>query len=155
MVGVGGSAQSPNGLASMARALRTDTRLMSHILVVDDDTAIRHMVAQLLAGESYSVAEAENGAKALDKVQAERPDGIVLDLMMPVMDGPTFLDACRQLPGCGDIPVVVMSATQEILDVARQPHVKACIAKPFDIDALLAVVERFVPRNSTSPRASA
>ncbi|MFI5265879.1 MAG: response regulator [Chloroflexota bacterium] len=119
---------------------------MSRILVVDDDSAIRHMVVQLLVGESYSVAEAENGARALDQVRTERPDGIVLDLIMPVMDGPAFLDACRQMPDCDGIPVVVMSATQDILDVARQPHVKACIAKPFEIDALLAVVKRFVPR---------
>jgi len=123
---------------------------MSRILVVDDDSAIRHMVAQLLAAESYEVAEAENGARALDQVRAERPDGIVLDLMMPVMDGPTFLDDCRQMPGCADIPVVVMSATQNILDVASQAHVKACIAKPFDVEALVAVVERFVPPSNAS-----
>ncbi|HVA25049.1 MAG TPA: response regulator [Chloroflexota bacterium] len=118
---------------------------MSRILVVDDDNAIRHMVVQLLASEHYDVTEAENGARALERVRAERPDGIVLDLMMPVMDGPAFLEACRLEPGCEDIPVVVISATHDILDVASQPHVKACIAKPFDLDALVAVVTRFVP----------
>ena len=62
------------------------------ILVVEDDASIRGLVSDLLRDDGYQVSEACNGAEALDAVREQRPDLIVLDLMMPVMDGWTFVE---------------------------------------------------------------
>ena len=102
------------------------------VLVVDDDPDI-------LGTESYRVARARNGLEALERVDAERPDVILLDLMMPVMDGVTFAVALRQRPGVADVPILVISADGNPQRAAAV-NARAYLAKPFDIDALLAQV---------------
>jgi len=113
------------------------------ILVVDDEDAIREVVAETLELEGYRVERAGDGRQALAKLRATRPDAIVLDLMMPGMDGWTFLQHFRgEAPGA-TTPVLVMSAYRRLAETARELHVP-CVAKPFDLDAFLAVVERLL-----------
>ena len=121
---------------------------MPEILVVEDDDAIRGLVSDVLRDDGYRVGEASNGAEALDYVHRHRPDLIVLDLMMPVMDGWTFVGECRRKPGCRDVPIVVTSASYDLSRTAerlRSFGVRTCLAKPFDVDGLLALVERYAP----------
>jgi CheY-like chemotaxis protein len=80
------------------------------VLVVEDDDGIRHAVAEGLELEGYEVLTATNGAEALERVRAGRPDAVVLDLMLPVMDGWAFLDACQREELCNGTPVLVVSA---------------------------------------------
>ena len=80
------------------------------ILVVDDTPDARHRLRVALERDGWTVTEAENGRDALDKVAVARPKAVLLDLEMPVMDGFAFLHAFRDLPGCTDIPVVVITA---------------------------------------------
>ena len=80
------------------------------VLVVDDDADMRHRLRTVLERNGWSVREAENGCEALDRVRHGVPRLILLDLTMPVMDGFSFLDRLRLLPGCADVPVVVLSA---------------------------------------------
>src|SRR5258708_34601943 len=82
---------------------------MSYVLVVDDDPAIRGLVADALRGEGYVVDLAAHGREALDAMRASRPVTIILDLMMPVMDGFSFLEACQKEQLCADVPTVVIS----------------------------------------------
>src|ERR687886_189849 len=114
------------------------------VLVVDDDDAIRLTVADALQDEGYQVATATNGQEALAQVETTQPDAIVLDLMMPIMDGWGFLEACRQRELCQGIPVLVMSAYRRLAEAAPQLNVRACIAKPFELDVLLGAVERLL-----------
>src|SRR5258708_32179963 len=86
---------------------------MSYVLVVDDDPAIRGLVADALRGEGYSVDLAAHGREALDAMRARCPATVVLDLMMPVMDGFSFMEACHQEQFCDDVPIVVISAPQQ------------------------------------------
>jgi two-component system, chemotaxis family, chemotaxis protein CheY len=121
---------------------------MPNILVVEDDDAIRGLVTELLRDDGYYVQEATNGAEALDQVEAGRPDLIVLDLMMPIMDGWAFVQECRQREWCGEVPIVVTSASHDLprtADQLRAFGVRTCLAKPFDVEGLLALVERYVP----------
>src|ERR1700694_5231938 len=105
----------------------------SYVLVVDDDPAIRGLVADALRGEGYTVDLAAHGREALDAMRANRPMTIVLDLMMPVMDGFSFMDAVHKEHLCTDVPIVVISAVQDALKRLEDIPVNACIAKPFDL----------------------
>jgi CheY-like chemotaxis protein len=121
---------------------------MPQILVVEDDEAIRGLVTEVLRDDGYDVSEAANGAEALALVVGHRPDLIVLDLMMPVMDGWAFVEACRNSSCCREVPIVVTSASHDLPRTAerlRSYGVRTCLAKPFDVDGLLALVERYTP----------
>jgi CheY-like chemotaxis protein len=121
---------------------------MTRILVVEDDDAIRGLLSEVLRDDGYQVREATNGVEALATVRESPPDLIVLDLMMPVMNGWTFLEECRRSDSCADIPVVVTSASHDLprtADKLRTMGVRTCLTKPFDVDGLLALVELYAP----------
>jgi CheY-like chemotaxis protein len=123
------------------------------VLVVEDEEVIRTAVAEALDDEGFAVQTAANGAVALDLVRSQPPDAIILDLMMPVMDGWQFLAACRADQLCEGVPIVVTSAHAKLAEVAPSLHVQACLAKPFDLDVLLGAVQRLVnrPHNGRGP----
>ena len=114
------------------------------VLVVDDEEPIRSTLTEALELEGYAVQAASNGAEAVELVRHFRPSAIVLDLMMPVMNGWEFLERCRRDARCNRTPVLVMSAYSKLPQEAATLGVKACIAKPFDLDVLLGAVDRIV-----------
>jgi two-component system, chemotaxis family, chemotaxis protein CheY len=109
------------------------------VLVVDDDPDILDAICDILEGEGYRVARARHGVEALDRVSQELPSVILLDLMMPVMDGLAFANALRQRPLPRRVPIVVISADGNPQRAAAL-GAQAYLAKPFDIDALLSHV---------------
>jgi CheY-like chemotaxis protein len=126
---------------------------MPQILVVEDDDAIRGLVSDLLRDDGYEVRQAANGLEALEQVRQVRPDLIVLDLMMPIMDGWEFVEECRRKPCCQEVPIVVTSASHDLPRTAEKLKslgVRTCLAKPFDLDGLLALVERYAPSAPTA-----
>jgi two-component system, chemotaxis family, chemotaxis protein CheY len=121
---------------------------MPQILVVEDDDSIRWLVSEVLRDDGYEVSEASNGLEALQSVGQRRPDLIVLDLMMPVMDGWTFVEECRRVRACDEVPIVVTSASHDLPRIAEELSslgVRTCLAKPFDVAGLLALVGRYAP----------
>ena len=114
------------------------------VLVVDDDDAIRMGVAWALEYAGYDVLEAEHGQAALDQIAVNRPDLILLDLRMPGMDGVEFVRRYRELPG-PHAPIVLITAAHEVQDRIQQVQAQDYLAKPFGVDALLAVVRRYLP----------
>ena len=123
------------------------------VLVVDDDPDILDAICDILDAEGYRVSRARHGQEALEQVDHELPDVILLDLMMPVMDGVAFSHALRKRPAGGDVPIVVISADG---NPQRATAVGAVgyLAKPFDIDALLAQVAG-ITRDRGEPRPGA
>ena len=115
----------------------------ARILVVDDDRLLRQMVRDFLEVADFAVAEAVDGPDGLAQATASRPDLILLDLMMPGMDGYTV---CRQLkanPATRDLPVIFLTASPD-LSLNRQAYAAgavACLTKPFRREALVAVVQ--------------
>jgi two-component system chemotaxis response regulator CheY len=109
------------------------------VLVVDDDASIRELLLTALEDDGYEVVPAVNGQDALAVCERWRPDVIVLDLMMPVMDGWTFAKRLRERD---DIPIVVLSAATDLARHAKTIGAAAVVAKPFDLDQLLPKVAR-------------
>jgi two-component system chemotaxis response regulator CheY len=109
------------------------------ILVIDDDEGIRTALAEILELSGYAVAVAADGQEGVELLEyGLEPRAIVLDLMMPRMDGWTFLDRLRHHPRYGDVPVVVTSAVV----AERPPGADACLQKPFDVSQLDRAVAR-------------
>lgn len=99
-----------NLLLALSRKYCNDAEAGQSLLVVEDDTDTRELIGRLLAGEGWIVTEAENGKVALEQLDQCRPALIVLDLMMPEMDGFTFLRELRQSPKWNTTPVVIVTA---------------------------------------------
>jgi two-component system response regulator RpaA len=114
----------------------------ARILVVDDDQLLRQMVRDLLEVADFAVGEAVDGADGLAQVTAFHPDLILLDLMMPNVDGYTVCHRLKADPATQAIPVIFLTASSD-LSLNRRAYglgAVACITKPFRREALVAVV---------------
>ena len=110
------------------------------VLVVDDEPELRSVVTLILDAEGYQVAEAANGAEALQVLEQTQPACVLLDMRMPVLDGWGF---ARELEARHlHIPVVVMTAAQDAQSWCDEIGAQACLPKPFDMGDLLDTVER-------------
>ncbi len=122
------------------------------ILVVDDDRAVRESLRRSLSFNGYTVDLAEDGVEALEAITNDRPDAVVLDVMMPRMDG---LEVCRQLRSTGDdLPILVLTARDSVservggLDAGADDY----LPKPFALEELLARLRALLRR--TGPEES-
>ena len=125
---------------SDAEERTTRPRSLCPVLIVEDDEDLREMMAQLLTIEGFKAATVANGREALDYLHANKPDVILLDLMMPVMDGWEFRRQQIADPDLAQVPVIVLSA----LDQSRAAIVDAAafLKKPLDFDRLLRLVRQ-------------
>jgi CheY-like chemotaxis protein len=109
------------------------------VMIVEDEPAIRGLLSLTLEAEDYRVETAADGREALEKVRCRRPDAMLVDLAMPVMDGWSLIDTLDADADVGEIPVVAVSATNRYAAVGEH-GVCAFLSKPFDVDTLLAVL---------------
>lgn len=121
-----------------------------HILLVEDDSATREMTRRILEKDGWVVSEASNGKEALHQVTQGQPHLILLDLMLPEMDGFQFLQQLRQVPGGLDIPIIVLTAKD--LSLAERHHLMKYVEQIFQKGAyssetLLQDVHHFVNAN--------
>ena len=112
------------------------------VLVVDDEPTLRDVVADYLQDSGYIVDQAEDGVRALERMRVARPDVIILDLMLPVMGARELVSAMRATPGLAAIPIVLLSAAHDLPRATEELQPRASLAKPVDLDVLLAVVAR-------------
>jgi two-component system response regulator MprA len=120
------------------------------ILVVDDEPAVRDSLDRALRLEGYKVDLAADGAEALNALGSDSPDAVVLDLMMPKVDG---LEVCRRMRAAGDrTPVLVLTARDAVLDRVKGLDAGAddYLVKPFALDELLARLRALLRRSGTS-----
>ncbi|NNC07688.1 response regulator [Corallococcus exiguus] len=115
---------------------------MGPVLIVDDEFGIVEAVRDLLSDEGYRTATALNGREALDRMRQERPSMVLLDYMMPVLNGPGVLESMQKDPALRDVPVVMMSASPP--DFWQHLPCAGFLPKPFDIEQLLGMVRRMV-----------
>jgi two-component system, OmpR family, response regulator MprA len=121
-----------------------------HILVVDDDQAVRDSLRRSLAFNGYEVELASDGLAALEAIARRRPDAVVLDVMMPRLDG---LEACRRLRSAGeDLPVLLLTARDAVSDRVSGLDAGAddYLPKPFALEELLARLRALLRRTQGS-----
>lgn len=117
----------------------------ARILVVDDDTAIAEMIGIVLRGQGFEVVTAPDGASALDAFDRMRPDVVLLDLMLPGMDG---IEVCRELRRRSGVPIIMLTARTDTADVVEGLEAGAddYLTKPFETDELVARIKARVRR---------
>jgi DNA-binding response OmpR family regulator len=119
-----------------------ETKTTSRVLVVDDEPQIVWMLQFTLEAEGYRTLAAADGRTALDEVRQHHPSVVLLDIMMPVMDGWAFLEELQAIPASERPRVIVVSACSSLRDRSKAAELgaDAFVAKPFSVDDLLVVL---------------
>ncbi len=116
------------------------------ILVVEDDPDLRTILKMQLVSQDFEVIETTNGAEGFAAVQADIPDCVILDLMMPVMDGFGFLKRVRSIMAMTDVPILILTASEDERNKVRgfQYQADSYMKKPYDLDELTREVKRLL-----------
>ncbi|MFA7612925.1 MAG: response regulator [Candidatus Caldatribacteriota bacterium] len=117
--------------------------MKKNILVVEDDNSIRELLVEFLESEGYAVDSAHNGQEGINLLKEKTPDLILVDLMMPVMDGYAFRTEQLKHETWKNILTVVMSAETNAREKMKKFNVTAFLSKPVELDTILQTVERF------------
>lgn len=128
---------------------------MPKILVVDDKHYVRQLLVTALGLKGYQVLAAGDGWEGLEVARRERPDLILLDVVMPRTGGLEVLRALRASPDTATIPVVLMSARSDLDPLALPPGVAGYLFKPFDLDHMEAVLAELLPGAAEAAAGSA
>jgi CheY-like chemotaxis protein len=112
------------------------------VLVVEDDASIREVISDVLHERGFRVIAAANGSDALQHLDLERPNVMILDLLMPVMHGWAFMESYLEKTGGAPIPIVVVSVNPALPRSYERFGVRYVVAKPFDVQDLLDAVEQ-------------
>ena len=121
---------------------------MNTVLVVDDQLSHREMISDLLKGSGFKVMVASDGDKALEQIEAHPPDLVILDIVMPQVNGYEVCRRMRTNPVSKDVPVILCSIKAEEFDRywGIRQGADAYVAKPFKPQELLATVKKLLPK---------
>ena len=125
-----------------------------NVLVVDDDSSMRILLAEELRYRGYTVTVARNGREALDHLDVMTPDVIVVDLMMPVMDGWAFVERYRDHARRPSVPIIAMSAASDPPPGYEALGVTAFLRKPFDLNELASSIAQLARTRRASVMSS-
>jgi len=118
------------------------------ILLIDDEPELVDVIEKRLAANDYEVLTAHDGVEGMVKARDEKPDLIILDIMMPNLDGNSFINEIKEIEEIKDIPIIVLSAKPNIQDVLSKDNVEHFFQKPIDSIALLEKI-RFLLDDSS------
>lgn len=113
---------------------------MERILIVEDDPAIQELLGEILQDEGYDTVVAADGRTGVELARNERPDLILMDIMLPVMDGVSAIQTLKSDPDTRPIPIIAMSAGSTLVRCAERLPADGVLGKPFNLDVLLASV---------------
>jgi len=116
------------------------------ILIVEDDPDLRTILRLQLLSQGWEVVEAVNGAEGFEVVKRDIPDCVILDLMMPVMDGFGFLKRARSLMDLQDVPILILTASEDERNKLKgfQYQADSYMSKPYDLEELTVEVQRLL-----------
>ncbi|KIG12521.1 DNA-binding response regulator [Enhygromyxa salina] len=115
-----------------------------HILIVEDDPAVQTLLVKALTAKGYRVTQATDGVQGLTALDQEQPDLIICDVMMPRLDGMTFVKAVKRNDGTRAVPVIFLTAKNDPRSVVEGINVgaKYYVTKPFALDELLSKIHK-------------
>ena len=122
--------------------------MASKILIIDDEVNTLEVLTSRLEANEYEVITAENGSEGLEKYKGDNPDLVILDVMMPVMDGFAFMKAVNADPDLGKTPVIVLTARGAMKDTFEAMSADAFMEKPYESDVLTATVARLLKKKA-------
>ena len=130
---------------------------MTKILIIDDDSAINELIKINLELQGYEVSQAFNGIEGFAKAKQEEPALIVLDVMMPEVDGYTVAQRIRQCAEIADTPIIMLTALSQLNDKVNGFNIGVddYLTKPFEIDELIVRVRALLKRTKQIPKSSA
>lgn len=116
------------------------------ILVIDDDVGIRKLLSRFLEREGYEIIEAENGLEGVDAAKKNHPDLIVMDVVMPRMDGLTAARLIKFYKPLSEVPIIFLTAkdAEKEIELAEEARAEVYITKPFDVRQVIEVVNEIV-----------
>jgi CheY-like chemotaxis protein len=121
------------------------------VLVIDDDEDLHTLYSLYLQGESFKILQAYNGLQGLEMVEKEKPDLIVLDMIMPVLDGEEFFIKLRLEKKITDIPVIIASVNEKIPEkLFELGNIYAVLKKPFTIETLVGKIKEALANRASS-----
>lgn len=125
---------------------------MQTVLLIDDDENVRRSIGYVLKTQGYRILEAHSGSAALDTLRREPVDLIILDLVMPDMDGTIVCDHIRSTPAWARLPVIIFTVMRGEIYRDWQHYVKAdaCLLKPFEVFELQMVVRKLLDRTEAA-----
>lgn len=115
-----------------------------HILIVEDDAAVQTLLGKALTAQGYRITQAYDGLLGLTALEQEQPDLIIADIMMPRLDGMTFVKAIKRNQNTRSVPVIFLTAKNDPRSVVEGINVgaKYYVTKPFALDELLSKIEK-------------
>ena len=116
------------------------------ILIVDDDSGIRMLLSKFLEREGFEILIAEDGLKGVDEAKANQPDLIILDVIMPRMDGLTAARLIKFYKPLQDVPIIFLTAkdAEKDIELAEEVNAEVYITKPFDVHQVIKVVKEIL-----------
>lgn len=125
---------------------------MKTVLVVEDETVLRSLLVEEISDMGHRCAAAEHGARALERLEALKPDLIVTDGAMPVLDGPGLITRVREKHSAKTLPIIVISALTAAADKERAmaAGANAYVRKPVDFDELTAMMNDLLNRSASA-----
>ena len=118
------------------------------VLVVEDDDGLRETLAEVLTDDGHEVRVAPDGEAALDEIRGWIPEIIVLDLMMPRMDGYAFRARQRLLPGAPAAKILILSAARDVESAASDLEADGWLVKPFGLQEVLTAIQGLLAKAS-------
>jgi len=113
---------------------------MTCVLIVEDEPPILNLLEDFFVGEGFDTLLARNGQAGIDMAVSEQPDVVLMDIVMPLLDGAAATRMLKRDPRTCLIPIVAMSANFSLLERIGDLPADQLVAKPFDLDALLAII---------------
>ena len=113
------------------------------VLVVEDEAYLCELIGDVIESEGHTVRKASNGLEALERIKERKPQLILLDLMMPIMDGWEFMYALRANPEWDGMPIVIITAIYDVKRTQEETGAMAVLTKPFDIDQIIEIVRHY------------
>lgn len=121
--------------------------MTNKILVVDDDKNIVLAIETILNLENYDTISAFTGEESIKKAKSEQPMLILLDFMLPDMTGKQVVERIRRDDALKDIPIILISATHDLIEICKEIQIQGIIEKPFDLETLTSTVAKITANN--------